>query len=1697
MEILNDYGKFREHCAAFKDVFMEKYLPEGELFCHPLTKGLIYAPASDDEAKSNDATICRLSDMMLMSEDGETDWMPFNITKAREIAEANEHIFLSDLLFKTSFVAQDWMIDGKHDQMIVSEQYMKEHNKPYAPVTPLTNQKMKIKKIVNENFWKQGTLEAPVSISFEDLSASLDDFSAEKLEKFPLISGVSAHTLTVGETCAKVSAECAKMSVLNNSLSVISELKAKMDEAAPLLKAIGMGMTAVGYSIKFLVAVLNKNGIEINGAEFRNKFYDAQVKKLPAEHTIDDELSAAKAALIAAFAANGKIPSDSTPAAEYYEKLREIETSPLTKDELLAKAVELLSVKPADRAVFKLLYSNFSANADDISEAEEFWFGSKETYSDDELNIHLTKQYIPADAIGEKGDYICGFPKAKLIYEELSAAAGKYHFADCPAAANLKKYIDEEDKKSRTFNGTVFESAEEMAKAVKNEAELAKLCTDLSALNRDELKKLKKYIFDSTADDKTKAKYIVKAKLAENSAEDSELKQLTLSLPLMKLDEVKSLLEKLNAAEYDDTVKKPYISAAEDRLLSAQADELSEKYKDIDKKSASEIDALVKETDSDRYCAMLKKHFLRRADAAKNALARKDLDALCAGMESLDKEKLAELRKKVEEKDYPSAVSARYIGRISALTAECDRKEVREVFGKISSASKEELDRLREIINSGKYATELTDPYIDRIAERETALRFEEFETRCKTIPTMDKEALAAIKAEFTGGKYPAELTDKYSPDIIIRENDLEKQEIDDLCKDIPTMKRPELKKLAETLSDTKYNSEFTAPYFDKIKEREIAAEKEEIEELCRDIPTMKDEDLKKLSEALSDTKFNADHTAPYFDKIKARKVEIEKAELAELCKDIASMKRDDLKKLSEKLADPKYNKEYTAEYTAKIKDRNLQLDNIEVDEACRDITKMDRAALKALSEKISDEKYSKDYTAKYFDQIKAREADIDRAELTELTKNVDKLKKSELVKLTADINEKYSKEVSAPFIEKVRAKEISLMKAEMENLCRNIPSTPRPELSKLKEALKSDDFDKELSAKYITQIEERENALIKTELQNLCKNIDTAPKDKLLEIKLKITDTPEYKEQGKQYIDRIDTRLKKLDKEEFDKMMTSVSTMDLSALDKFSEELEKRKPTLEPAKYTEMLGLIDARFDKLENDELNKLCGNIPELKIEQITSILNTIEDKGFKDKNAQSFIKKLNDAANQLYIKDLSKLTENLGGLNKAALLDVCKKISDYGNGCPDDLKKRYDGIVRKKIRELDDKRVEQVCRNLGSLTKNETLKIIAQIREMDIDEDAKKRHISTCENHILSSKKAERDSYTLKLSADMVEASINQSHVITGDSPTFDSTALKMQNSFAKMGQFDLPVLLHTVTQGNPDEGFIFTLEYVFCRNKNGLISKKAVDDIDRFIGKKGLLGNGSLRLEEKNGTSTDLPIGIKGAAIEGAAVVLNKLLTYVQSTRSEERRKDLEANAARNDTFMDLTADAPIPPAASKPAEAPKPAEPTPAPKPAETPVQPAAKPAEPVQAAAPKPVEVPDVSVDIKPIKHIETTAPISKNADIKDIKPIKPITGEEVKPVEVPKAEAPKPVEVPKAEAPKPVEVPKAEAPKPVEVPKAEAPKSIEVPKAEAPKPAPQPAPAPSSAKPIKMKFCDQCGAKIMSESAKFCSECGNKIAR
>lgn len=1684
MELINDYGVFRQACTDFQQKFIEKYLPEGQLVCHPMIKDLIFAPCTDEEAKSNDMTICRLYDMMLMSDNGENNWKPFVLKDAREKAAEIEHIYLSDLLFEKKFAAHDWMIDGKHDQVIVNEQYMREHNKPYAPVTPLTNQKLKIKKIINADFWHEGTVEAPAVITFENIQQNLDVYLNEQLENFPVISDVNEMKLPLKGTFVEINKNGARLFKLEKALDSVYILRDKLAAVAPLINAIGGGMTLSGYAIKFMLAALKKNGIDMKPIEFRTEFYNSEVSALPEGHTPDDELECAKRAFIKAFVKSntcGFVHTEFDGKA-YNAALREIEETDMNTDEIVAAAADILSDRPADAAVFRLLYSVCGKDDADISALEEFWFGEDSAeYTDEQLNAHLAATFIPENAKDKDGNFICGIEQAKIIRDDIRTAADKYKLAAPAVFAELDKYIEEEDKKSRTYNGTVFETAEEMKSAVRNEQELIKLCADLSALDKTELEKLRSHINAMTVDENTKEKYLLKVKLAFNDVEKNQLEQMCLAVADMNSTEAAALKKKIIDGGYDETVAKPFMAKIESRIISAQTEELDSRIKSVEGKDIAAIDAAIKEIDSDKYSNMLRKHYVKKANSVKSELARKELAALCGSVDGLAKDKLAEIKKKIDEKNFAKYIKNPFSRKISYLIDDFDRKEVAVVFANIAKATREELDKLRGIINEGKYDTALTDPYISKISDREQAIGVEEFTAKCEKIGEMDKAALAAIKSEFTSGKYDSSITEKYVAKLSEREVQLEKQEIADLCKDMEKMDIPALTALEKTLSDEKYNKDYTADYFAKIKDYKTSCEKKEIAALCANISSMKKDELAELRKKLSDPKYKKEYTEEFFGKIKDAEDQLEKKEIADLCKDISKADRKALSDITAKISDAKYNKEFTAPYFEQIKKRGLELDNAEVDEICKDIEKKNRAELKTISEKISTDKFDKEYTKKFFDRIKARENELDRQEIDALCKDLDKKSKSDLEKLSADISAKYDKDIAKPFIEKIRAKEIELMKKELDALCKNIPSMPRAELSKLKEALKGDAFDKEISAKYIAQIEQREESLIKTELSELGKNIQTLPKDKLLEIKRKITDTPEYKNAGQTYIDQIDNRLKKLDKEEFDKMMNSIEKMNSDELDKFRDELEKRKPALDNALYINTVHKVDVRFDDLEKEELDKLCGDVTKLSIEKITAVLNDIEDKGYDQKNSAPYIKKLNDAATNIHVSELSKLTENIGGMTKEQLNDVLKKVQDYKNGCPDDLKRRYEGKVLSKIREAEDKQVEALCRNLGTMTMKEKLDLIAKIKDMDIDENAKKRHITDCENHIINDKNNERTEYVVKLTKDMADNMLNDGHLTTPNSKVFESYYIAMKSSFVKTTQFELPILLHEVNQNNPDLGFAVTMDHVFCKDKNGLITKKSIEEISNFTAKKGLFGGGSIQMVDKSGSTTELPNnGFKPAGVEKAANVLNLLIGYINDKRKAERMKAIEQNAARMNMMPEPTAPVQKPTEAApvkEAAPAPKPAAPAPAPVPAPKPVETAAKPAEKAPEAK-QPVTV-GVAADIKPIKPIEpikTTAPVKPAVNTAPAATVVP---------EIKKPAAPAPA-APKPAAP-------AAASKP-EAPVSAAPAKPEA--APAPKPA-APAPAPASAKPIRMKFCDQCGAKIMSDTAKFCSECGNKISR
>ncbi|MGN1106724.1 MAG: hypothetical protein ACI4RH_08745 [Huintestinicola sp.] len=1615
MEIFRDYSRFKAACAEFRAVFADKYFTAGRLFCHPFLDGVIYVPCSQEEAKSNSVDICRMSDMLLMSADGE-EFEPFKIAEARNIAAENGKVYIATLLFDGAFEAADWMIDGKHDTIIVNEEHMKKEGKPYAPVTPLTNVVQPFKKLTNHFLYKKGTPEDPAVLSDKDVAEKTEGYLDE------LISEVVSPEI-IGETefeifgtkisCDKNESRCKE---LDRGLDLCERLKKDMEPHEAAFKSAGIDFDLKAYTAKLFAMLGKKCGVAVDEKDYVSD--DTAALKEKFRKLVSEK--------------NGYGFKYSSPDKEKFaEGLKAAELSSASPEELKKDIAALLNVRPAYPAVFNMARAASPADAEAVENISQFWNSSALTPA--ELGEYLEASYVPADCRDAEGKLNCGGAKAALISEDIKAAAAKYKLKNVPVFEELDTYCKEYEIAARTYNGTVFDTVADMEKAVKNEAILVEKCTDLSALNADELKQLRKAIYDMKLDYKTTGKYLLKIKLAMNRCEENQLKLLCTGLTLKTQKELEDIMSKISADTFDEVVAAPFIAQVKDAMLTAQLKELSGMFKAIpDKAKADELEKVLA---SGKFDKMFTRHFTAKIAEARDGFAREELSAMCKGISAADNKALDDMLSKLDAVKCREGLKAPYKKDIAARKQEILAKEVEDVFAGIKTADKAKIDGLRAVIASGKYPVSLTDKYKSQLDERETEIKNAEFIKKCDSIPQMNKADLDKIIEELKAEKCPEDIAKKYLPMTEERAKALLKAELSELCKDIPSMDFAKLDALEKTLKEDKYPEELTSGYFDTIKARRKALYNKEADDLCKNIANM------------------------------------QKPELAEL------------------------------------------------------------------SEKLKNEKFDPAYVKKYFDDIEKRFNKIETDKLDSMCKDLEKLKKSELEKLSADIDALgFKKENTASYLEKIRSREITLMKSEMENLCKNIATTPRKELSKLKEALSGGEFDKELSAKYIKQIDERTENLIKQELADLCKNIQSAPKDKLMSMKIAISETPEYKEPGKAYAEQIESRLKQIDKAEFDKQMSSIEKLTAEEVDKFEEELDKRKPALDPKLYEASVKKLQERKESLQREELGKLCADVSKLDIKKLSEIKEKISEGGYIPEITFPFIKKVEEAITNQHVQYYTKITENINSLNRAELTVLLEKIIKNENHAPDDMLQRYIGRVKSKIRDAEANILSEKCRNLGNAGEHRSFELIKDINEMDIDEDNRKRFINQVELHITNIKTIERDGYVQILKKAMDENNIRESQFyIPGISKSFDSIYLKIQNTYARTEQFELPVVAHEFTPGHPEDSYLLTNSYLYGMGKTCGLLHIPVEQIDRFEGKGGLFG-GSLKVIEKNGKSTELPANIEKKLFEATSKVLNTVLAAIQKSKVDAKLKEAEElKAAEEARILELEQERKDIEEARKKAEEAEKAAAAPKSEPekkeasAENKETPSDKkeptpekeeiPSDKKEALPEKKASVPEKKPEpIKPIKPIEVVV-----SPIPEVKPIKPIEGgkpsepakpaqpakpveplKPLKPVEpVQPASPAKPVEAAKPVQPaspaKPVETTKPVQPaapaKPVETAKPVQPAAPAKP-VETAKPVQPAAPAkPVEAAKPKIKFCDQCGAKIASETAKFCAECGNKL--
>lgn len=1246
MEIFKQYDSFKEKCIEFPKLFEGKYFTDNKFICHPTAANELIAVCSDEEAHTNALCICRMADMLLMSEDSE-NWVKFNLAEARKISEQNGYIYLTDLFAESAFQADDWMIDGKHDTIIVNEEYMREKGMKYAPVSPLTNKVLHFKKYTNSFLWKPANPGEIFCIDKTYIAERFDEFYNELQAKLPDLSESETIDFDLFDGKVTIDVNTTRARTIEMFFERINKLVDTFAENSEILEMCEYDFSAKNFVIDIAVDALNKNEISITRAEFESKYYNKALSSADKLFVLgnkcgDDEIDAVKLAFIDAVTNEYKdeIKYSAEDTSFYSTKLRQMELGNYSAEEEQYFIAELLSHKPGDYRVFYYAERQYPEEAENLAQIAKFWKITPQNA--EEMENTILGAYILDENFDEQGRFCAGYEESRILKEKLEKVIAKYGIDSRECIDELSQHIEVMDKERRTFNGTLFNSPEEKKLAVKNEAYIQDLCVDLSALNENELNSLNEHIENTTLDVNTKSKYQLKVKLAMNNVQSSMLEQRCLKLPLMTLDEITELREKIVSEDYPEAVVKPFEAKIRDAYSTAQTEEIEALLAGSENYSDAQLDDISVKLSSGRYDAGIAEYYVQKIEEIKDKNIRNKVAELVEGYEDMNKEELQALIRKLDDDVYPKHLTGPLTAKIVTTLNNYELNEAAKAFEGVDIATEEQLEEMKNII------------------------------------------------------------------------------------------------------SEKKFSDEILAPYISKVEQREKVLLDEELVDMCRDIDTMSQEELDELKAAITNSEKNFDEqlVVKYLDKIAQKSCELTNSELAELCKYIFSMEQEELDELKEKLADDKYDKEFTDVYYRKIAEREQELLFVELDELCADISEKTIPELEELKDEILD-------------------------------------------------NEEYS----------------------------------------------------EICDKYIISINDRIEA-----------------------IKL-----AEYKE-------KID----------------SVAEMTADEVVEFRAYAEEKRDEIGEELYGISIEAADARDDALENEALEELCEGIEEYDFEKAESVKSELESGTYTAEKIVPYIEKIENRILDLHTAELESYVDGIESMSKEDIIKAQIKVQDYDNGCPAELREKYNKIAETALADIADREVRELCGDISTLSAKKSSELIRKLDNMPLDPEAKTKYIDALDNHIADLKSDESKVYIKYLSDKMSEFGINVVHLcVPGMSNLFDAKYSSACSNYVSTGRYELPILVH---EGNAGEGFTMTTEYLYIGDRTEKVKIK-IDDIASFQAKKSLMSS-VLTSVERNGNTNEIPNGLNKNVVENVAKVLTALVSFVHDQRSAEHMKEMLANAVQ-------------------------------------------------------------------------------------------------------------------------------------------------------------------------------------------------------
>lgn len=430
-----------------------------------------------------------------------------------------------------------------------------------------------------------------------------------------------------------------------------------------------------------------------------------------------------------------------------------------------------------------------------------------------------------------------------------------------------------EEQLKRTYKGIVFETEKAKNAAIEMEEGIREYCKTLADKDFEELWNKKEQI--AKLPNAIFAPYLAKF-LSVLTIQESKEKNIYIDrVRNAEIDDLLGIHNELQNRHYSEAVKSAIDAAISKRRIQCQQiilEDMTEDIADYNRETLKKVAISIQEKEFDDN---LTNEYVSRVQRQYDAVEMKELRELCAEIEQRDIQELEELESLIKAKGYQGKFTAQYFDMIHLREEFLHVKKLEEYCKALSAADREKLKEIREKVDTEACRLDLKNKFYGFIEQREEQLDYEDLCALTNHIEDKSLDELEKLYKQLKTGNYNDRFIKQFLLQVRVKLESAQQQYMNELTDNLQNMNKEQVLEAGRQIEKCGYADRIAMLAKNRIEERLYILDMYELMTLNNNFDGLSLNDIENLRNQLELKNVCERSRRTYLKKLKEREIVI------------------------------------------------------------------------------------------------------------------------------------------------------------------------------------------------------------------------------------------------------------------------------------------------------------------------------------------------------------------------------------------------------------------------------------------------------------------------------------------------------------------------------------------------------------------------------------------------------------------------------------------------------------------------------------------------------------------------------------------------------------------------------------------------------------------------------------------------------